>query len=116
MSRSRDGWLRYHLDDSEIDEPLLHERLAKTIGRYFDSPYRDAGRSSAEWANPPRTQEELDDLLAFLARYLRQGWEQLEEMPMEKLNRMMRAASRLIALENGKRTALDLQGTSEEHR
>ncbi len=116
MSRCRSGWLRYHPDDRELDEFELFDRLARVIDRHFASPGYDLGKMVADSYFAPRKEEELDDLLATIARYLRQPWEWLEEQPMDKIYRMFEAAVRLIKLENGKRDVLDPASASEENR
>ncbi len=94
----------------------MFERLALAFGRHFDSDYYDAGLAAAESYQEPRSQEKTDDELAFLARYLRQPWEWLEEQPRDRIERMLRAAVRLLQLENGTRSALDPAAASEENR
>ena len=62
------------------------------------------------------TAEETDDVIASLARYLREPWSWLEDQPLSKLARMSHALGRLLRLENCKRDPLDLRAASEENR
>lgn len=62
------------------------------------------------------TEDEVDDVIASIARYGRQSWEWLESQPLPKLSRMSMAIGRLLRGENGKRDPLDLRASSEENR
>lgn len=59
---------------------------------------------------------DLDDVLAYLARYLRQPIEWLEDQPITRIFAWAAATNRLVALENGKRPALDIASQGEENR
>lgn len=64
----------------------------------------------------PITEQQLDDTLAYLARYLRQSLEWLEDQPLTRITAWAEATNRLVALENGKREPLDLSSQGEETR
>ncbi len=62
------------------------------------------------------TSEQLDDLLAGLARYLRIPWEYLEAQTISRVLEMSKACGRLLKPENGTQSPLDLRAASEENR
>lgn len=86
---------------------MLFERLRSVVGRHFDSPHRDLAALCSLVLEPP-TEEQLDDALAVLARYLRIDWEYLEEQTLGRVLELLAASNRLITAENGRRPALDL--------
>ena len=116
MHRSREYWLAYDAEDVRLDEVVLFDRLRVLSNRHFDSPLRDFGTLVASGPGAFMSEDDLDDFLAPLARYLRIPWDYLEEQTIARLARMHAAASRLITAENGKRPALDLNAASEENR
>jgi hypothetical protein len=115
LSRCRDHWLRYDSEDRELDEDELFARLELVANRHFDNPAYDLGLMTAQGLEAP-TEEQLDDLIAPLCRYLRQPWDWLEEQPMERIRAMHEATGRLLELENGKRSSLDIAAAGEENR
>lgn len=96
---------------------MLAERLQKIVGFTFDEPIQDWFTLTSLYAgeNYP-TEEQSDDLMAGLARYLRQSWSYLEDQTYSRLLSMSAACGRLLRAENGKRDPLDLRGGSEDNR
>lgn len=78
---------------------------------------RDAGMLAAmSMGAASLTEDELDDTLAYVARYLRQSYDYLEGLSLPRLYAIAMSANRLVALENGKRPALEINDTGEETR
>lgn len=61
-------------------------------------------------------ERELDDALAYIARYLRQPIAWLEDQPMPRISAWFEATNRLVQLENGKRPEIDITSQGEETR
>lgn len=64
----------------------------------------------------PIAEGELDDVLTYLARYMRQQMAWLEDQSMTRIWALAESCNRLLALENGKRPALDISSSGEENR
>lgn len=64
----------------------------------------------------PITESELDDALTYLARYLRQPMAWLEDQSMTRVWALVESCNRMLAIENGKRPALDISSSGEETR
>jgi hypothetical protein len=62
------------------------------------------------------SERQLDDTLAYLARYLRQPIEWLEDQPLTRVSAWAEATNRLVAMENGKHEPLDISSQGEETR
>ncbi len=99
-----------------LDEVVLFDRLRVLSGRHLDSPLRDFATLVGSSPGSFLSDAELDDFLAPLARYLRQSWEYLEELPLARLISMHKATSRLIKIENGAREPLNPAASTEENR
>lgn len=117
MRLASGGGLRHHADFVELAPSELHALLRVATKRDFDHPLYDAGLNAA-WlfGGGWPTQDEMMDLLASLARYLRVPWEYLEQQTLVKLLGMSRAMGRLLRLENGQRNPLDPNASSEDNR
>ncbi len=114
MHRSRQHWLTYDADGVELSQDVFFDRLRELCGRCFDSPMRDVRELNALTGAHP-TSAQIEDLLAHLARYLRQSYEYLEAQTLSRALEMSAACTRMIQAENGK-DVLNLQAASEENR
>lgn len=96
---------------------MLNHRLEQLTGRALNEPMKDAAIvAHATLSQSAFKLEDLDDQMAYIARYLRQPWAYLEEQTIARLNEMSASASRLVAIENGKGPKLDLRPKTEDNR
>jgi hypothetical protein len=98
---------------------VVNDRLRQLTGRSLNEPLRDAAEVARDALSDGEIrQEDLDDQMAYIARYLRQPWEYLETLEVNRLHALSAAANRLVALENGKgkQRPLDQIRKTEENR
>lgn len=96
---------------------MLAERLEQVVDLSFEPTSNNLGKvASLFFGDPWPKEQDVDDLMAGLARYLRVPWGWMEEQPFPRLLRMSEALGRLLRAENGKRDPLDLRAASEENR